>query len=85
MASPGIVLIIDGIDKLELPAKTSFLDRLDKLDTGGAGMDAHMLRVLISSGNSDHMRSAPSHCLSIDREKERRGEWLSEARCPRRR
>ncbi|KFY69520.1 hypothetical protein V496_00173 [Pseudogymnoascus sp. VKM F-4515 (FW-2607)] len=72
MASPGIVLIIDGIDKLELPARTSFLDRFDKLETGGAGMGMHQLRVLISSGNSDHMRSAPSHCLSIDRERERR-------------
>lgn len=85
IASPGIVLIIDGIDKLELLARTSFLGRLNRLVVDGAGMDTYRLRVLISSGYSDYMRSALAYCLRIDREKERRGEWLSKARCPRRR
>lgn len=85
MASPGIVLIIDGIDKLALPARASFLDRLDKLETDGAGMGTHLLRVLISSGNSDDIQMALHYYSSIDRERERRGEWLSEPRCPRRR
>ena len=70
-ASPETVLIIDGIDKLYFPVRSSFLDRFGKLENEDATIS---MRVLISSENNDDIRNALGHYSSIDREKERRGE-----------
>lgn len=66
----GVVLIIDGIDKLDFSVRSSFLDIFDKIEKNRrAGM-----RVLISSEIRDDIQSAIGHYPSVDREKERRGE-----------
>ncbi|KFZ01516.1 hypothetical protein V500_00731 [Pseudogymnoascus sp. VKM F-4518 (FW-2643)] len=67
--SPQVILIIDGIDKLDFPVRSSFLDRFGKLERDVMG--SHM-RVLISSTNNDGIQNSLSHYSSIDREEERR-------------
>lgn len=69
-ASPDIVVIIDGIDKLDSAVRSSFLDRFGKLEEEAAIIG---MQVLISSEKNDDIQSALSHYSSIDREKERRG------------
>ncbi|OBT95600.1 hypothetical protein VE01_05937 [Pseudogymnoascus verrucosus] len=64
----GVVLIIDGIDKIDFLVRSSFLDIFNKLEKNPrAG-----IRVLISSEKRDDIQSALRHYPSIDREKERR-------------
>jgi Cdc6-like AAA superfamily ATPase len=66
-----VVLIIDGIDKLDFSVRSSFLDKFDLLERDGTRAG---IRVLISSKTRDDIQSALRHYSSIDREKERRGE-----------
>jgi Cdc6-like AAA superfamily ATPase len=70
-ANPTAIFIIDGIDKLNFPVRSSFLDRFCKFEEELASTK---MRVLISSEKKDDIQNALSHFSSIDREKERRGE-----------
>lgn len=74
-ASPGMVLIIDGIDKLDFPIRSSFLHKLYAL-----GDDA-IEGILISSVKNDDTQRALGNYPSIYREKERGGEFLCKVGC----
>lgn len=70
-ASRKTVLIIDGIDELDPPIRSSLLNKFGKFEKE---VRPRGMRVLISSKNTHDIQSALSHYSSIDREKERRGE-----------
>ncbi|KAI1171350.1 hypothetical protein F4777DRAFT_565724 [Nemania sp. FL0916] len=64
------LLVIDGLDKLSLSTRRSFLGGLNRIEEQDK-KDAYM-RVLISSQTQEDIKRALTHYLSIDREKERR-------------
>ncbi|KFZ25366.1 hypothetical protein V502_00151 [Pseudogymnoascus sp. VKM F-4520 (FW-2644)] len=68
-ANPKTILIIDGIDKLNYPVRSSFLNGFCKLQEE---LETTEIRVLISSVKNDGIQNALSHYSTIDREKERR-------------
>lgn len=70
-ANPQAIFIIDGIDKLNFPVRSSFLDRFYRFEEE---LGSTRMRVLISSDKNDDIQNALSYFPSIDRERERRGE-----------
>jgi hypothetical protein len=70
------VFIIDGIDKLPLQVRSSFVDNFLRMEKR-LGTGDTRTRVLISSATNDDIMSALAHYPIIDREKERRGMKLS--------
>lgn len=71
--SPELILVIDGIDKLDSTIRSSFLRRFGTLHNELNGIN---FRVLISSTKTDDIQNSLSHYQSIDREKDRRGECI---------
>ncbi|KFZ07221.1 hypothetical protein V501_06676 [Pseudogymnoascus sp. VKM F-4519 (FW-2642)] len=68
-ANGKTVFIIDGIDKLGVRARSSFLDRFGGLSKEDENLS---IKVLISSAKNSDIQNVLRHYSSIDREKKRR-------------